>query len=189
MAAVLGQWVQELETIHTQATAHSAAVAAASNLSSPSSAAAAAAAAAASSFHLSAAGASVLALPPAAADASVLSFLQLEAQDPPLAVHRATTNKLLLLLLRFVQYNRASMGEAHFAALVARVAEKAAAESDHVVQSLLLPFFDIAIRAGLPPNVRPRVVHALCLCQSSGWRTRIDRGLAATEMCCTARQN
>lgn len=183
MAAVLGQWVQELESIHTQATAHSAAVAAASNLSSPSSAAAAAAAAV-SSFHLSAAGASVLALPPAAADSSVLSFLQLEAHDPPLAVHRATTSKLLLLLMRFVQYNRGSMGEANFSNLVHRVSEKAAAESDQVVQSLLLPFLDIAIRAGLTPTVRPRVVHALCLCE---WSAVARRTLAATRIRCAPR--
>ena len=104
-----------------------------------------------------------LQLPPNA-DSPVIQFLQICPTDPLVIVHRAVTQKLLLLILRFVKYHYGQMGERNLAGLIGRMCDKASHETDAVVQSYILPFIDIVIRSGVPSTVRPRLIHALCLC-------------------------
>ena len=170
LANVLGEYIKELDGLLYTAPASSSAV----NSPPP----------------LTAAASSILQTPPSP-DSAVFAFLQMSPQDPPLLVHRAVTNQLLLLLLRFAKYNLASLPPASFNSIVARVCDKVSTESDHAIQSFLLPFLDIVVRtplqqqqmqlspqqqqsppptsapasmASLSKEIRPRVVYALCLC-------------------------
>ena len=179
MAALLVAWTKDLEAAVVYTPTTTAAAATQQSASSTD-----LASSAPPSLQLTSSAASILQVPSTAPDSAVFTFLQVAPQECPLAVHRALTNKLLLLLLRFVKYScwsstagaasgggaggttgEADQQQQQLSSLVAAVCNKAAFETDHTIQAFILPFIDIVVRAGVPAQVRNKVVYALCLCQ------------------------